>query len=136
MNVLTNSSTKPYLLRDALELAILALRREEIDEEWVRALEDLRDQIRPRPTDGVEWFERVGRGTYRMHRVMLVFHDCADGERWDQYVWPDEALDALNVHMREAHHHPYSQEYADELVGHGGRFRHSRLTTGDADAQG
>lgn len=127
---LVDDNLDPYALRAALGRAIKVL---EIQGETgdARTLERVRGQLRP-PADECAgyWDEQVGIGLYRQHRVMVISHDCGLEGGWERIVWPDEAQDALALHMRQAH--PEDDRHVDLLRAHG-RFRRNYITTGRVD---
>lgn len=134
---LVDDNLDPYALRDALDRAVGMLRtfrgwmpadqRDRISSE-AEVLTRMRDKLRPRAErSGGYWREQVGVGLFREHRVMVVGHDCG----WERFVWPDEAKDALELHIREVHpDDPY--RHVDGLRA-SGKMRRSYITTGDAD---
>lgn len=101
MRHLIDDNQDPYALWWALGGAIERMRRTEsvFDTERIALLEKLHAQLRPPATERREWIQRMSPGTVRLHRVMAVYCECG----WERAVWPDEAMDALNLHLREAH---------------------------------
>lgn len=130
MRTLIDPSMDPYALRDALTEAIDALRPTSAADapgpQPLFLLMALRDQLRPRASEGATWSEKVGQGVYREHRVMLVAHQCSWDQRWEQVAWPDEAEDLLNIHMREAHD---ARSHVDRMTAEASRYRREHVTT-------
>lgn len=141
MRTIVDDNLDPYALRDALEAAVsamgLVVHRMDLETsrrhaDRIRTLERLRDSIRPRAEGVGTWHEKVGVGVVRVHHAMKVSHQCDPWgfDLWERVVWPDEAHDALELHMREAH----AEEKAHvDIVLASPRVRRSHITTMRSD---